>query len=206
MQSFFDSIKNNFILLNCNMGGVKRLYLFAAVLFLFTGCAALKKRKSEPEMIRDIAVALPESSDFTKGEWPAYNWWVMFDDNQLSEMMDEAISSNPDLKVSIFRMRSAEAEARKVRSALFPTLGATFGDDYEHLSKDDLYRFPPSKVPAVINEINLGLDFSYEIDLFGKNRDRYRASLGEAKAKRAEMSQSLLMITALLAETYFGTI
>ena len=50
----------------------------------------------------------------------------------------------------------------------------------------------------------MALNFEYEIDLFGKNRDKYRAALGEAKAKRAEMSESLLMLTTLLAETYFN--
>ncbi|NGX50507.1 MAG: Toluene efflux pump outer membrane protein TtgF [Chlamydiae bacterium] len=152
----------------------------------------------------DLAVTLPEGPDFIEGTWPEYNWWALFDDPQLSEIMEEAISDNPNLKASIFRLRTAEAEARKVRSLLFPKLGALFTDDYQHLSRDDLYRFPPSKVPAVVNEIRLGLDFEYEIDLFGKNRENYRAALGEAKAQSAEMSQSLLMITALLAESYFN--
>jgi NodT family efflux transporter outer membrane factor (OMF) lipoprotein len=186
------------------MGIIKRFYFFAFILFLFVGCAALKKRTDEPEMMQNIPVTLPESSDFVKGDWPAYQWWEMFDDDQLSEIMEEAIENNPSLKAAVFRMRSAQAEARKVRSALMPSLNAQAEDDYLHLSKDSLDRYPPSTIPAVVNQINLALNFEYEIDLFGKNRDKYRAALGKAKAQSAEMSQSLLMITTLLAETYFN--
>ena len=186
------------------MGYVKRFYLFTFVLFLFVGCAALKKRKNEPEMMQNVSITLPESLDFVKGDWPSYQWWAMFDDDQLSEMMEEAIENNPSLKAAVFRMRSAQAQARKVRSVLMPSLNAKAEDDYQHLSKDSLDRFPPSTIPAVVNQINLALNFEYEIDLFGKNRDKYRAALGEAKAQNAEMSQSLLIITTLLAETYFN--
>jgi len=181
------------------MGYAKRFYLFTFVLFLFVGCAALKKRTNEPEMIQNVSITLPESPDFVKGDWPSYQWWAMFDDDQLSEMMEEAIENNPSLKAAVFRMRSAQAQSRKVRSALMPSLNAKAEDDYQHLSKDSLDRFPPSTIPAVVNQINLALNFEYEIDLFGKNRDKYRAALGEAKAQNAEMSQSLLIITTLLA-------
>jgi len=183
---------------------MNKFCIVVVILFLFAGCAALKKRENEPEMIQDVAVTLPVIRDFIRGEWPANNWWVMFDDDQLSEIMEVAIEGNPNLKASVSRMRSAQAEARQVRSLLLPKLGAMFKDDYQHISRDSLDRFPPSLVPAVINQINLALDFEYEIDLFGKNRDQYRAALGEAKAEQAEMSQSLLMITSLLAENYFN--
>lgn len=185
------------------MVGLKRLCLFIFISILFASCAVLKKRKHEPEVMQDVAINTPTSLDFSKGDWPAYNWWMVFEDAQLSEMMEEAIENNPDLKAAVSRVRKAQAEARKVRSALIPSFSATFEDNYQHLSKDSLDRFPPSTIPAVINQLQLALNFEYEIDLFGKNRNQYRAALGEAKAQSAEMSQSLLIITALLAETYF---
>lgn len=154
--------------------------------------------------MQDVSITPVDTPDFTVGEWPAYNWWHMFEDPQLSQIMDEAITDNPDLKAAVLRVRAAQAEARKVRSSLLPKLNASFEDDYQHLSKDSLDRFPPSAVPAVINQINIALNFEYEIDLFGKNRNKYRAAMGEAKAQKAEMSQALLMITTMLAETYFN--
>jgi len=149
----------------------------------------------------DSALSTP---DFAEGEWPAYNWWTLFEDRQLSEIMEVAVENNPDLLAAVSRVRAAQEEAQKVRSFLLPQFNAKFNDNYEHLSKDSLDRFPPSAIPAVINQVYLALNFEYEIDLFGKNRNKYRAAMGQARAQAAEMSESLLMITASLAETYIN--
>jgi NodT family efflux transporter outer membrane factor (OMF) lipoprotein len=178
-------------------------------LLLFESCAALKKRKHEPEMIEtvDVSPAIDSALStpgFAEGEWPAYNWWTLFEDGQLSEIMEVAVENNPDLLAAVSRVRAAQEEAQKVRSVLLPQFNANFNDNYEHLSKDSLDRFPPSAIPAVINQVYLALNFEYEIDLFGKNRNKYRAAIGQARAQAAEMSESLLMITASLAETYIN--
>ena len=177
------------------------------VSFLFESCAALKKRNYEPQVMESADVSLSidsalQTPNFSAGQWPAYNWWSLFEDEQLSELMEIAIEKNPDLLAAVSRVRVSQEEAKKVRSFLLPKLDASFRDNYEHLSKDSLDRFPPSRVPAVVNQLYLALNFEYEIDLFGKNRNRYRAAIGEARAQAAEMSASLLMITTLLAETY----
>ncbi len=178
-------------------------------LFLFESCAALKKRKHEPEMIETVDVSPAIDSalntpNFAEGEWPAYNWWTLFEDGQLSEIMEVAIENNPGLLAAVSRVRAAQEEAQKMRSVLLPQFRASFNDNYEHLSKDSLDRFPSSAVPAVINQVYLALNFEYEIDLFGKNRNKYRAAMGQARAQAAEMSESLLIITATLAETYIN--
>lgn len=145
-----------------------------------------------------------ETPTFIQGNWPSYHWWTTFEDEQLSEMMEKAIEENPDLLAAVKRVEGAKAQAEKMRAPLLPNLQGGFTDDYQHLSKDELVRYPPSVVPAVINEIHLSLNFDYEIDLFGKNRNQYRAALDDARAQAAEMSQSLLMITTSLAEAYIN--
>jgi len=185
----------------------KSILLF--VLFVFLGgCAALKKRQDTPIVSKEVNLKFSfdqalSSGDFVEGEWPDWNFWTLFEDEQLTAFVNLAIQENPDLKAAAMRVRSSDQEARKVFSKFIPNFGASFRDNYEHLSKDDLDRFPPSKVPAVINQVNLQLNFDYEIDLFGKNREAYRAAVGEARAQKAEMAQSYLMITVALCKTYF---
>ena len=184
-----------------------KVALMAALIGLL-GCGVLKKRKDLPPMISQVALEESvqqgvESRALTLGHWPSAAWWEMFGDDQLAQLMKRALEDNPDLKRAIARVQGAREHAKEVRSALLPHLSAFFKDDYQHLSKDSLYRFPPSKVPAVVNQVFLGLSFDYEIDLFGKNRAKYRAALGEFKAQRAEMAQAFLMITIAFAEAYF---
>lgn len=191
---------------------MRHLYLYRLIFstlilvpFLFESCAALKKRNYQPDAMTFAPLSSSiETPNFTTGNWPAYNWWTTFEDEQLSEMMEKAIENNPDLLAAVSRVKSANAVAQKTRAPLIPQLSAGLTDDYQHLSKDELVRFPPSVVPAVVNEIHLSLNFEYEIDLFGKNRNQYRAALDDARAQAAEMSQSLLMITMSLAESYIN--
>lgn len=188
-----------------------RLIILSWVLLpiLFESCAALKKRSYEPELIETASIlstinSALETSNFTTGAWPAYNWWSLFEDDQLNKLMGIAIENNPNLKSAVSRVWSSNEAAKKARAPLLPQLNASFDDDYQHLSKDELVRLPPSTVPAVINEVHLALNFEYEIDLFGKNRNKYLAAIGLAKAQKAEMSQALLMITASIAEVYIN--
>lgn len=186
---------------------IQRFVLFILLTSL-VGCAALKKRQNAPAVTQEVNLkpsfdqALSKG-DFTEGDWPEWNWWTDFGDEQLSALMDQAIADNPDLMAAISRVRSSQQEARKVRSILFPQFDTSFEDDYQHLSKDALVRLPPSPVPAVVNQINLKLNFEYEIDLFGKNRETYRAAVGEARSQKAEMSQAYLIVTVSLAQAYF---
>jgi len=185
----------------------KRIFLFIFIASL-GGCAALKKRENAPAVSQNVNLkpSLDQAvskGDFIEGDWPDWNWWEQFEDDQLTSFMEQALDDNPDLKAAVSRVRSSQQEAKKTRSVLFPQFSTSFEDDYQHLSKDSLDRFPPSNLPAVINQINLKLNFEYEIDLFGKNRETYRAALGEARSQKAEMSQAYLMITASLAEAYF---
>ena len=200
---FFDSTKTPSSLLEMNMGIMKFFLIVPIFLLMFSGCTALKQRKDAPEVLEAVAIKLPLGSDFIKGDWPAYNWWTLFEDKQLNGLIEETLEGNFDLKASIARLRRAQAQARQARSPLLPQLSAKGEDNYQHLSHDGLVRRPPSLVPAVVNQIDLALNFEYEIDLFGKNRQRYQAAIGREKAQRAEMSQALLMITTALTATYF---
>lgn len=186
---------------------IKYSFLFLFLLFL-GGCAALKKRENAPTASQDVNLNASydqavSSDDFTVGKWPIWNWWIEFGDDQLTSFINHALAGNPDLKAAVSRVRSSQEEAKKVRSSLFPKVDTSFSHNYEHLSKDSLDRIPPSTIPAVVNQTLLRLNFDYEIDLFGKNRETYLAAVGEARSRKAEMSQAYLMITASLTKAYF---
>ena len=183
---------------------MRRFIILFVSIALLSGCAALKKRQDIPAIRDEVTLKPLGDQVFVEGDWPERAWWNLFDDEQLSRFMEQTIADNPSLQAAIARVRSSNEHARSVRSKLIPHFSTTFEDNYEHLSKDDLDRFPPSQVPAVINQVDLTLNFEYEIDLFGKNRETYYAALGEARAQKAEMSQSYLLVTISLAEAYFN--
>ncbi len=187
-----------------------RIFVFY-ILFglLFFGCARIPKKDLQARLSPAISVdhtkeqAFAEG-DFEPGPWPDDHWWFMFDDPQLSFLIKKVLKNNPDMGIASMRARKALQEAYVVRSALFPHLKGEFEVNWEHLSKDNLYRFPPSMIPANIYQLVIGLELTYEFDIWGKNRQRYKAALGEARVATAEAAMTTLHLSTAAAKGYFN--
>ncbi len=115
---------------------------------------------------------------------------------------------SPTLSKVLAKVAQADQEAKKERAALFPKLDFDYEEQWQYFSKNGFNRSyfstPPGSppIPAKDNQIDLSLYFNYEIDFFGKNRNLFRAALGEAKAQYAEAKQAALMLTTLVVQTY----
>ncbi len=148
------------------------------------------------------------SPNFTEGPWPSRQWWHLFSDDQLSSLIEKAISSNPSIQKAQAKLTFIEQSAKKVRASLFPQLSGDYNENWQYFSKNGFVRsfYPiPSTVavPSKINQIDLSLNFFYEFDFWGRNRKMYRAAIGEAKAQLAERIQTELTISTLVAYAYF---
>lgn len=174
-------------------------YIIILALFLF-GC---QKKHQAPEIQTTVAIHTETDSLYQQGEWPDPEWWTTLGDNQLNWMVDQALHNNPTLASAMSSIGEAFAEAKKVRAPLFPHLSGIFHESYQHLSANDIDRYPPSQVPAVINQLRLFLDVEWEIDLWGKTRDAYKSALAEAKARTAEAALTKLTLSTSLVSTYF---
>ena|SRR3984957_14980255 len=145
---------------------------------------------------------------FELGGWPTEHWWEMFEDPQLNAIIELALKESPTLHKALARVDEVEAEARKEKAALFPRLDLEYLEQWNYFSKNGFDRsffpLPPGSPPisATDNQIDLTLNFNYEIDFFGKNRKKFKAALDKARAERAEAKQAILMLTTLIAQTY----
>lgn len=112
-------------------------------------------------------------------------WWTSFDDPTLDERVDRALRENFTLAAAWERLRQADAVARRARSDRSIDLDGTAGagrterDD----GADDATRF------------SLGLEASYEVDLWGRigsaiEAERLRALASEADYKAAALTLS----------------
>ena len=187
--------------------GIRFPLFLILILILFSGCNSVKKEDlaeiaSAPNLKSSLDAAF-ETSDYERGQWPDDHFWEVFEDDQLNEMIQVALENNPSLMSAQMRVEGAYQKANSTRARLFPHLDTGFQTNYQHLSKDSLFRFPPAQVPAVINQIDFDLDFSYEFDFWGRNRNAYQAAIGETKSQLAEKAQSDLMISTSLIKAYF---
>ncbi len=181
-------------------------------LLILSGCGKvsddeLAKISSPPALDHSSEAALAREF-FEQGGWPTERWWEMFEDPQLNALIERALKESPTLHKALAKVDRAESEARKERAALFPRLGLEYLEQWNYFSKNGFERsffpIPPGSPPisATDNQIDLTLNFNYEIDFFGKNRNLYKAALDQARAERAEASQAILILTTLIAQTY----
>jgi outer membrane protein, multidrug efflux system len=138
------------------------------------------------------------SSHLPKGEW-----WKVFHDAKLNELEAKATANNQQLKAAIARFDQARATARITRGDFLPTLGAPISADRQRTSGNMPSPFPLNGLRYDGPAYNAPLDFSWEIDLWGKIRRGVEADKATAAAAADAVHNVLLGIQAEVASTYF---
>lgn len=178
----------------------------AALAFIY-GCTPPYDKEvwEAPEGVADEAAS--DSEAFTRGDWPADNWWNRFQDPQLEALIEMGLAQNPKIDVAAAHAQIAAAEAMISRAVLYPTVD--FKGDITRIrySKNGIFGvLPPSPgfvFPFSNTQYEFSLNFALEIDWWGKNRDYLQARIGFFRAQLAEIAQARLMIATAIARTYF---
>ena len=126
-------------------------------------------------------------------------WWEVFGDPQLNALEEQLTVSNLNLKVAETRIREARAAVRFNRAAQFPTISAGPSIDSVHASGNRPYIHSTNNTGDFV----LPIDFSYEVDLWGRIRRSVAAAREEAQATTADFATASLSLHAELATDYF---
>ncbi len=137
------------------------------------------------------------ADDAIKGEW-----WTLFHDPQLNALELQVPKTNQTLRVAEANFDAARAAIRVSRAALYPTIGAAPFAGGERDSNTRPYFTPPTPNNGT-GDIQLPLDLSYEVDLWGQVRRQVAESKEEAQATAADLANVLLSLEAELAVDYF---
>jgi NodT family efflux transporter outer membrane factor (OMF) lipoprotein len=129
-------------------------------------------------------------------------WWTIFGDPKLNELEPLISTNNQDLKAAEARFRQARALIQYSRSGLSPTIGVSPSVIGERASANRPYVSATSSSKSVA-DLQLPLDFNYEIDLWGRIRHGVNASREQAQASAADMQTAMLSLQAELAIDYF---
>jgi len=129
---------------------------------------------------------------------PKGNWWVVFNDAQLSALLDQATRENPDLASAFYRMEQAREAASMKQSELYPWLtgDASFNRFRNSYNMD----YGQS---GTFNDWMVGVGLTWDADLFGRIRSLVKAEKANAQAMRDAYQTTLLLLQAEVARTYF---
>ena len=170
----------------------------AAVL---AGCASFGPELKLPEKkLPETFVEEPQQPSVARLNWREY-----FADEGLSALISEALAQNPDLFMALQRVESARAGVTQATGLLFPRIELSVGGG---VRKFGLYTMDGSGnatteitagqlVPVNLGDMNVGLQSSWEIDIWGKLRNQRQSAISRYLAT---VEGTRLVTTALVAE------
>jgi NodT family efflux transporter outer membrane factor (OMF) lipoprotein len=175
---------------------------FVAVLVLVSGCAVgpdyRRPEIEAPAQYKEIQGWRPaEPRDAT----PRGAWWSVFGDAELDALLSRVNVSNQNIRVAEARFRQARAVADQARSALFPAVTASASATR---GKSPSLSNQPSFAVGAVNNYNVALNTSWELDLWGRVRRSVEAGEASFQASAAELETARLSARAALAQNYFA--
>ena len=136
---------------------------------------------------------------------PPETWVRGFGSGELNRLVGQALTANLDIEAAIARINQAEAQADVSRAALLPLFGSSFDASRQQSSATtrgtNLGAFGGGGFRS--NNFSLGLNASYVLDLFGRNRYATRAADEAARANLFDRDTIALTTVASVANTYF---
>lgn len=168
-----------------------------STLLLLSGCAV------GPVYQAPVAAVPPAWSRQPSGAQAvqAVAWWQSFHDPMLDRLVDQALAANPTLDKAGAVVREARAAYDEAAGRTAPTVnGGISGRE----ARNSLVGFPamPGFSAPSYSQVSAGLDASWEIDLFGRERHATEAAgMATTSAEEAEQG-ARLGVAGDVAQTY----
>lgn len=178
---------------------VSRLTPVAAALsaFVLAACAVGPDYQAPETVPAGFARA---GSEVVAGGSLEAKWWTLFGDAALSDLVDQALKANLDLAVAVTRVEEARALFRDQELDQYPVVTANGS-----ASKGEAPQLGSNSTgPRVQTEnVRLGFDAAWELDLFGRVRRGTEAARADAAAARASLHEAQVLVAAEVARNYF---
>ncbi|WP_223807258.1 efflux transporter outer membrane subunit [Montanilutibacter psychrotolerans] len=128
-------------------------------------------------------------------------FWRGFGDPLLERLVDETLVANHDLRIALARLDQANALLRNARIDRYPTVTASAQASESRASSD--------QAPGValgdrdVESYSVGINASWELDLFGRVRRGVEAQRAQAWASASDLDALQVSVVAEVVRGYF---
>lgn len=131
------------------------------------------------------------------------DWWALYGDAELNALVGRLNVSNQNLAAAEAQYRQARALVRGARSQLFPVVGASGGVSRggQGSSGNNSSQYVGSG-GGVSESYDVGLDASWELDIWGRLRRNLEANRANMQASAADLTAVRLSLQSELVQTY----
>ena len=132
--------------------------------------------------------------------WPTDDWWGGYGDPQLDALINEALAGSPSLEIAQARLHAAQAQATSARAARLPSTALNAEATRQRYPENGLY--PPPFAGNALTDGRIALDFSYDIDFWGRNRALLESARAGVQAAEADKAAARLALAVAVARAY----
>jgi len=132
-------------------------------------------------------------------------WWLVFGDERLNALQQQALSGSPTLQAAVARLRQAHDLVDISGAASLPRVDAAFKDTRTRTSANRPSTTSSTQaVSSIQNDFVFNGTVSYELDLFGRVRYDQEAARATEQQAQADLVNARLVLSADLSTYYFG--
>lgn len=128
---------------------------------------------------------------------PEAEWWQALGDPLVSELIEQALVNNHDVRIAQANMKAARALVREDELSDFPVVTARASASRQRASAATL---PGSERTSTFYEA--GFDATWEVDFFGRVKSMQASSSAEFEAALADRHAIEVIVAAEVARTY----
>lgn len=149
------------------------------------------------------ALAFPVLAEYSEpqpiGNSPSRSWWTNFNDSTLDSLIYLGQNNNLNLAQALRNVEIARQNVRQAKSAYYPQLSLGLGWDRARTSA---FTSSSPSVSMTQSYFSMGVNMSWEIDLFGRITAKVKESKGAFKASREDYDWMCVTIAAEIATYY----
>ena len=127
------------------------------------------------------------------------DWWRLYNDPVLDGLITQAFAENNELEAAAANLRAVRASLSEARAGRFPTTNASAS---AQRIQGSAASSGTGVEPPEVDTYDVGLDASYEIDLFGRVGSAIRAARADADAQEAALNTVRVTVAAETARAY----
>jgi len=131
---------------------------------------------------------------------PVDAWWHAYGDAQLDRLMQAALTQNPTLAQALARVREARSAADAAHAGLLPSVALNAQETRQRFSRDDV--IPPPFAGGVHAQGHARLDFSWDLDFWGKQSALLDQAHSQTAAAALDVDGARLALSGAMLEAY----
>lgn len=185
--------------------------MLACSCLLLSGCQSLKywwgnqkmvgPNYSRPDAPVGQSWRIVDSPKIDASQTVDSQWWRVFNDPDLNDLIDTLKCQNLTLKAAAWRIREARLSRNIAAANLFPQSQTTsLGYSHSQSSRNSAGFFPG--IPLTVDDWSTSFDISWEVDLWGRIRRSVAAADAGVDANILDYNFAVVSLTGEVASIY----